>query len=83
MTRVAALYPGRCACGCDVSPGDAIEYADGRVTGCEDCAWTGQRRRVADLSCLRAGKGGTLADAIRARKQREARKRAREDGHGR
>ncbi len=74
-----ARYPGRCTCGAQFDEGADVRWdAEERtVAGCESCDFTGKRRQVADLSCIRGG-GRGLAAALRRRKEREARRRAKE-----
>jgi len=76
-----ARYPGRCSCGADVAEGDAIRW-DGdakKITGCEDCNFTGERKRSVDMSCVRGG-GAGLAAALRRRAAKAAKRRARGGG---
>jgi len=35
--HITARYRGRCRCGATVRPGDAIDYAAGRIVGCGAC----------------------------------------------
>lgn len=74
---MTARYPGTCTCGASFEAGDEIRWNGECVVGCEDCAFSGQARKVADLSCVRGG-GRGLAAALRRRHEREARRRARE-----
>ena len=79
--EVIASYPGRCTCGAEFDEGADVRWDDDdrRVTGCEDCDYTGKRRQVADLSCVRGG-GRGLAAALRRRREKDAKRRAKEAG---
>jgi len=74
-----ARFPGRCLCGADVAIGDAIRWdaETSRIAGCDDCAFSGRAKQTADLSCVRGG-GRGLAAALRRRREREAKRRAKE-----
>lgn len=74
-----ARFAGRCACGADVAPGDEIRWdiVDRRITGCEDCDFTGERRQVADTRAIRGGMRAVGA-SLRRRREKEAKRRARE-----
>jgi len=76
-----ARFPGRCSCGADVAEGDAIRWdaEERRITGCEDCNFTGLRKATADMSCVRGG-GRGLAAALRRRRDREQKRREKESG---
>jgi len=76
-----ARDPGRCACGAEFEPGDDVRWdaAAGLVCGCEDCAFSGQAKRSVDLSCVRGG-GRGLAAALRRRREKDAKRRAKEAG---
>jgi hypothetical protein len=76
-SRIEARYPGECSCGAAVEPGDDIAWS-GRVCGCLECEWTGERRPArADLVNVRGG-GRGVAAGIRRSREKEARRRARE-----